>query len=73
MTVKANQVDTKIDETLAKVDKAADLAISALESGTNELLGGLDEAGNFGKNLGSIGRKLRQRLGTQTNNPPVEE
>ena len=73
MTAKANQVDVKIDDVLAKVDRAADDAIQALEVGTNELLGGLDEAGSFGKNLGAIGRKLRQRLGSQTNNPPVDE
>ena len=73
MTAKANQVDVKIDDVLAKVDRAADDAIAALETGTNELLGGLDEAGNFGKNLGSIGRRLRQRLGSQTNNPPLDE
>src|SRR3990167_7972617 len=73
MTAKANQVDVKIDDVLAKVDRAADDAIAALETGTNELLGGLDEAGNFGKNLGSIGRRLRQRLGSQTNNPPIDD
>ena len=72
MTAKANQVDVKVDDVLAKVDQAADAAINALEAGTQDLLGALDEAGNFGKNLGSIGRRLRQRLGTQTNNPPVE-
>jgi hypothetical protein len=73
MTAKANQVDHKIDDVLAKVDKAADGAIAALEKGTNELLGGLDEADRFGQTLGSIGRKLRQRLGSQTNNPPVDD
>ena len=73
MTVKANQVDTKLDDVLAKVDKAADEAIKSLESGSSELVESLGEAGNFGKNLSAIGRKLRDRLGVNTNNPPAED
>ena len=73
MTAKANQVDTKLDDVLAKVDKAADEAIKALDAGTDDLVGALGEAGNLGKNFGAIGRKLRDRLSVNTNNPPVEE
>jgi len=73
MTAKATQVDTKLDEVLAKVDKAADAAIKKLETGSDELVGGLDAAGNFGDNLSDIGRKLRDRLGVHTNNPPPDE
>ena len=73
MTAKANQVDVKVDDVLAKVDMAADEAIKHLESGTDDLVGALGEAGNLGKNLDAIGRKLRERLSVNTNNPPADE
>lgn len=72
MTAKANQVDVKVDEVLAKVDKAADEAIKQLETGGDSLVDALGLAGNFGKNLSDIGGRLRNRLGVSTNFPPSD-
>ena len=73
MTAKANQVELKVDDVLARVDAAADRAVKSLDAGTQTLVEALDLAGNLGDNLAAVGNRLRARLAPNTNNPPPEE
>lgn len=73
MTNKPDQVGTKVDDVLAKVDRACDAATKALETGANVLLEGLGMASNLGDNLAVKGRALRDKLAVKTNSPPIDE